>query len=78
MTSDPPVWQFWSSPYRNDRSATGSSSSHVGEVTAFIPLSAPAGYVGDPLPEGPVPVAVHHGPLRELDRTYAAPGGFVA
>lgn len=52
--------------------------SHIGEVTAFIPLSASAGYAGDPLPEGPVAVAVHHGPLRELDRTYAALGGFVA
>ena len=53
--------------------------SHIGEVTAFIPLSAAAGRAGDPLPdEGPVAVAVHRGPLRELDRTYAALGSFVA
>jgi DNA-binding transcriptional MerR regulator len=52
--------------------------SHIGDVTAFIPLSASAGHVGDPLPEGPLAVAVHHGPLRELDRTYAALGSFVA
>jgi len=52
--------------------------SHIGEVTAFIPLSASAGHAGDPLPEGPLAVAVHHGPLRELDRTYAALGSFVA
>jgi len=52
--------------------------SHVGEVTAFIPLSASAGHAGGPLPEGPVAVAVHHGALRELDRTYAALGSFVA
>ncbi|MET7483285.1 MerR family transcriptional regulator [Streptomyces sp. NPDC005538] len=52
--------------------------SHVGEVTAFIPLSAAAGQAGDPLPEGPMAVTVHNGPLRELDRTYAALGGFVA
>jgi DNA-binding transcriptional MerR regulator len=52
--------------------------SHIGEVTAFIPLSASAGHAGDPLPQGPLAVAVHHGPLAELDRTYAALGGFVA
>jgi DNA-binding transcriptional MerR regulator len=52
--------------------------SHIGEVTAFIPLSASAGLAGDPLPEGPIAVALHHGPLRELDRTYAALGSFVA
>lgn len=52
--------------------------SHIGEVTAFIPLSASAGHAGDTLPAGPMAVAVHHGPLRELDRTYAALGGFVA
>ena len=52
--------------------------SHIGEVTAFVPLSASAGHAGDLLPEGPMAVAVHHGPLRELDRTYAALGGFVA
>ena len=52
--------------------------SHIGEVTAFVPLSASAGPAGDLLPEGPMAVAVHHGPLRELDRTYAALGGFVA
>lgn len=38
----------------------------------------PLGDAGDPLPEGPLAAAVHHGPLRELDRTYAALGGFVA
>ena len=48
---------------------------HIGEVPPFIPLSAS---VGDPLPEGPVAVSVHHGPLRELDRAYAALGGFAA
>ena len=53
--------------------------SHVGEVTAFIPLNASAGHSGGLLPdEGPVAVAVHKGPLRELDQTYAASGGFVA
>ncbi|WP_329556475.1 MerR family transcriptional regulator [Streptomyces sp. NBC_00696] len=52
--------------------------SHVGEVTAFIPLDASAGHVGGRLPEGPVAVAVHRGSLSELDRTYTALGGFVA
>ena len=52
--------------------------SHVGDVTAFIPLSAAAGHAGGLLPEGPMAVAVHHGALRELDRTYAALGSFVA
>jgi DNA-binding transcriptional MerR regulator len=53
--------------------------SHIGEVTAFIPLSASAGHVGDLLPdEGPVAVAVHRGSLGELDRTYTALGSFVA
>ena len=54
--------------------------SHIGEVTAFIPLSASAGRVGSLLPEaeGPVAVAVHRGPLGELDRTYTALGSFVA
>ena len=33
---------------------------------------------GDTLPEGPLAVAVHHGPLRELDRTYAVLGSYVA
>ena len=52
---------------------------HVGEVTAFIPLSASAGRVAGLLPDaGPVAVAVHRGPLGELDRTYTALGGFVA
>ena len=58
--------------------------SHIGEVTAFVPLSASAaagtsaGFSGDTLPEGPMAVATHHGTLRELDRTYAALGGYVA
>jgi DNA-binding transcriptional MerR regulator len=53
--------------------------SHVGEVTAFIPLSASAGRVGGLLPdEGPVAVAVHRGSFSQLDRTYAALGSFVA
>lgn len=52
--------------------------SHIGEVTAFIPLSTSAGHAGGLLPEGPVAVAVHHGPLSELDRTYTALGTFVA
>ena len=58
--------------------------SHIGEVTAFIPLSASAaagtsaGFGGDTLPEGPMAVATHHGTLRELDRTYAALGSYVA
>ena len=52
--------------------------SHIGEVTAFIPLSASAGDVGGLLPAGPVAVAVHRGPLGELDRTYTALGGLVA
>jgi DNA-binding transcriptional MerR regulator/effector-binding domain-containing protein len=52
--------------------------SHIGEVTAFIPLTASAGDLGQALPEGPVAVAMHRGPLSELDRTYAALGGFVA
>lgn len=52
--------------------------SHIGEVTAFIPLSASAGHVGGVLPEGPVAVAVHRGSLSELDRTYTALGSFVA
>jgi effector-binding domain-containing protein len=52
--------------------------SHIGEVTAFIPLSASAGFGADTLPEGPLAVATHHGTLRELDRTYAALGSYVA
>jgi DNA-binding transcriptional MerR regulator len=53
--------------------------SHVGEVTAFIPLSASAGRVGGLLPDvGPVAVAVHRGSFSQLDRTYAALGSFVA
>lgn len=54
---------------------------HIGEVTAFIPLStsaASAGVAGDALPQGRLAVAVHRGLLRELDRTYAALGGYVA
>jgi len=53
-------------------------ASHIGEVTAFIPLSTSAGHVGRQLPGGPVAVAVHRGPLSELDRTYTALGSFVA
>jgi DNA-binding transcriptional MerR regulator len=52
--------------------------SHIGEVTAFIPLSASAGDVGGLLPAGPVAVAVHRGSFSELDRTYTALGSFVA
>ena len=52
--------------------------SHIGEVTAFIPLNASAGHVGGALPEGPVAVAVHRGSFSELDRTYTALGTFVA
>lgn len=52
--------------------------SHIGEVTAFIPLNASAGRVGGLLPEGPVAVAVHRGSFSELDRTYTALGSFVA
>ena len=52
--------------------------SHIGEVTAFIPLSESTGHGADMLPEGPLAVAVHHGALRELDRTYAALGSYVA
>ena len=52
--------------------------SHIGELTAFIPLSASAGDVGGLLPAGPVAVAVHRGSFSELDRTYTALGGFVA
>ena len=46
--------------------------SHIGELTAFIPLSASAGDVGGLLPAGPVAVAVHRGSFSELDRTYTA------
>jgi DNA-binding transcriptional MerR regulator len=52
--------------------------SHIGEVTAFIPLNASAGQVGGLLPAGPVAVAVHRGSFSELDRTYTALGTFVA
>ena len=52
--------------------------SHVGEVTAFIPLKASAGRAGGRLPGGPAAVAVHRGPFGELDRTYTALGSFVA
>jgi DNA-binding transcriptional MerR regulator len=52
--------------------------SHIGEVTAFIPLSASAGHVEGRLPGGPVAVAMHSGPFSELDRTYTALGSFVA
>ena len=51
---------------------------HVGEVTAFIPLKASAGRAGGRLPGGPAAVAVHRGPFGELDRTYTALGSFVA
>jgi DNA-binding transcriptional MerR regulator len=52
--------------------------SHIGEVTAFIPLGPSAGRAADELAGGPVAVAVHRGPFSELDRTYTALGGFVA
>ena len=52
--------------------------SHIGEVTAFIPLSASAGRVESQLPAGPVAVAMHRGSFNELDRTYTALGSFVA
>ncbi|WP_034091790.1 MerR family transcriptional regulator [Streptacidiphilus albus] len=52
--------------------------SHIGEVTAFIPLSASAGHSCPIGAEGPVAVAVHRGSLGELDRTYTALGSFVA
>jgi DNA-binding transcriptional MerR regulator len=52
--------------------------SHIGEVTAFIPLNASAGRVGGPLPAGPVAVAMHRGSFNDIDRTYTALGGFVA
>jgi DNA-binding transcriptional MerR regulator len=52
--------------------------SHIGEVTAFIPLNASADRVRGLLPEGPVAVAVHRGSFSELDRTYTALGTFVA
>ncbi len=52
--------------------------SHIGEVTAFIPLAASAGRIGASLPDGPVAVALHRGALSEFDRTYAALGTFVA
>ena len=51
---------------------------HIGEVTAFIPLSTSAGQSGERLPGGRVAVAVHRGSISELDRTYTALGGFVA
>ena len=53
--------------------------SHIGEVTAFIPLSASAGRIDGRLPDdGPMAVALHRGALSELDRTYTALGSFVA
>jgi DNA-binding transcriptional MerR regulator len=52
--------------------------SHIGEVTAFIPLNASAGHAGGLLPAGPVAVATHRGAFSELDRTYTALGSFVA
>lgn len=52
--------------------------SHIGEVTAFIPLTASAGRIGEQLPGGPVAMAIHRGPFSELDRTYTALGSFVA
>ena len=53
--------------------------SHIGEVTAFIPLNASADHIGGRLPDdGPVAVALHRGTLSELDRTYTALGSFVA
>ena len=52
--------------------------SHIGEVTAFIPLTATADRVGELLPGGRMAVAVHRGSITELDRTYAALGSFVA
>jgi DNA-binding transcriptional MerR regulator len=50
---------------------------HVGEVTAFIPLTG-ASPKSAALAGGPVAVTVHEGPFNELDRVYAALGTFVA
>lgn len=54
----------------------------VGEVTAFIPVAADAPVVGGPerlmIPGGRYAVAVHAGPYRDLDRSYAALGAHVA
>lgn len=52
--------------------------SHIGEVTAFIPLSPSAVRVGGTLPAGPVAVAIHRGSFSDIDRTYTALGSFVA
>ncbi len=50
----------------------------VGEVTLFVPVLGQLAPVGDvflrELPEAEFAVAVHRGPLREADRTYAPLG----
>jgi DNA-binding transcriptional MerR regulator len=51
---------------------------HIGEVTAFIPVKASAGLTEGRLAGGPVATTVHRGSFSELDRTYTALGSFVA
>jgi DNA-binding transcriptional MerR regulator len=55
--------------------------SHVGDLTAFIPVDAPANAPEQlelfDLPAGRFAVTVHTGPFAELDRTYGALGTFV-
>jgi DNA-binding transcriptional MerR regulator len=55
------------------------------EVTAFVPVSAPIGSTGPGsrveslrIPAGEFAVALHEGPLDDLDRTYGALGTVVA
>ena len=52
-------------------------AAHVGEVTAFVPITG-AALASAQLAGGPVAVTVHRGPYNELDRAYAALGTFVA
>lgn len=53
-----------------------------GEVTAFVPVTAPTVATGRTkvlvLPAAEYAVAVHDGPAEDLDRTFAALGTFVA
>lgn len=51
---------------------------HVGEVTAFVPVAISPSEALGTVGGGPVAVTVHRGPFGELDRAYTALGAFVA
>jgi DNA-binding transcriptional MerR regulator len=55
---------------------------HVGEVTAFVPVSGELATTGRveqiEIPQADVAILVHHGPFSDLDQAYGALGTFVA